>query len=80
MLPRLRANMDHRGVIDRSPDIPVLDLNSEGRGPNDVLNAILRGSLSQVAATMMGANNVQSAAARRELLDALIDYSRKLNP
>lgn len=71
--------LDHRGVIDGSPDIPVLDLNSKGDGRNDVLNAILRGSLKQVAAMMTGINSEQFETARAELLDALIGFSGNSN-
>jgi transcriptional regulator with XRE-family HTH domain len=72
--------VDIRGVVNGSLDIPVLDLSPKGNDHADVLNAILRGSLKQVAATMTGTNSEQYEAARGELLDALIDFSRKLNP
>jgi hypothetical protein len=75
-LPRV----DIRGVIDGPSGIPALDLGPKGDDHADVLNAILRGSLKQVAAAMTGSNNAQYEAARSELLDALIDFSRKLNP
>jgi hypothetical protein len=71
--------LDHRGVIDGSPDIPVLDLNAKGDGHNDVLNAILRGSLKQVAAMMTGLNSEQFETARAELLHALIGFSGNSN-
>jgi transcriptional regulator with XRE-family HTH domain len=71
--------LDHRGVIDGSPDIPVLDLNAKGDGHNDVLYAILRGSLKQVAAMMTGLNSEQFETARAELLDALIGFSGNSN-
>jgi transcriptional regulator with XRE-family HTH domain len=67
--------VDHRGVIDGLPDIPVLDLNSKGDDHNDVLNAILRGSLKQVAALMTGINSEQYETVHAELLDALIGFS-----
>jgi hypothetical protein len=41
---------------------------------------VLRGSLKQVAATMTGTNNEQYEATPGELLDALIDFSRKTTP
>src|ERR1700733_8143702 len=71
--------VDHRSVIDGSPDIPVLDLKSKGDGHHDVLKAILRGSLKQIAALMTGINSEQYETAHAVLLDALIGFSSNSN-